>query len=567
VNDTADAQRATVPSAIWVIVGAAIASTALVFSMDVSNFLHAKEAMLAVLLVPCAVFCARHVSGLSTGLRAFAPLFALVLLQLAASLVPGYAHVPEALHREAVRMLVLLLFAAMVLVRLREEAARAFVTNALLVTATIAGALAFVQRGGWALWLFPEFVDSPDPLYSVFGNSGLLGGYMAIAIPLAVHRALRVRTAVLPWIAAAVCVPVLIMSGSRGGMLGAIAGTALILPYRELPIRRAIAFAAICAFTVIAPRLVPGEFGTGSWTSPEKVDTIRLRFWFWDGALRMAADHPLFGVGLGNFSYWSPAYQGDALRGAFGARHIFNEAHTQYAHNEPLHLLAETGLIGMVLCGWTFARLVRCRGPEWGGLAAGLIFGLVHFPLHSAPHALAIVLLAAMLMARRLDAEMPPRFNWMVYAGTTLATLAIAVFVIWDVLMPSVALRRAVTAGGDEQTRLAACEAATEAGRFHPDAHAYFANVLLGQENLDRAETRLRKALEGLDTGDLHLALGYVALQRGDRATAEQHLRAAVHRWPANRSAWAYLAEAVPAPERDAVEAASRKWLDGDAAD
>jgi len=586
------------------VIGAIVAS-ALAFSMNVTSFLHVKETALAILLIPLALMSINQRDRNPKAIQQFLPLILLTLIPFALSLLPNYSQVPALMHREQARLAVLILYALLAFNLLRDERHRHIITNAFLATATIAALLAYLQKFDLATWLFPVFEDSNDPLYSVFGNSGLLAGYLAMAVPVGVHRALTTTRSAIPLLMLATITPILVFTSSRGSWIAAVIGTLVILPYRDLPKKRIFVTTVILAISTATTFINFQETRPGQLLSQEKQDTIRLRLWFWDGALRMTAANPITGVGPGNFQYWSPHYQGDALHS--NPSHTNNEAHTLYAHNEPLHLAAETGLIGFLLCGWIVFRLMRCKGPEWGGLAAALTFSLFHFPLRSAPHALMAILLAAMLLARRTESEdrspsdaaprtkadpthsqdpslrgesppnclanqdpslrgvSPPNClanreandaaispngitqaliqkPWILLAA--IASILLAAFTIYDILRPSIALNHANTLYNENQPANEAYKKATNTGHYHPKAHADYANLLLEQGLLIQAREQLELALKGQDTGDLHLALGYIHLQQGNTQLAKRHLQNAIHRWPKNEAARQYLQQA-----------------------
>ena len=72
----------------------------------------------------------------------------------------------------------------------------------------------------------------------------------------------------------------------------------------------------------------------------------------------------------------------------------------------------------------------------------------------------------------------------------------------------------------------------------------------------------LMKALEGLDTGDVYLMLGALAVKRGDRVEARPWLDECLHRWPSNSNAWRLRLWAEPEATRPALEKKSRRWLE-----
>jgi len=132
-------------------------------------------------------------------------------------------------------------------------------------------------------------------------------------------------------------------------------------------------------------------------------DAFAVRSEIWRATLRMIADHPVFGVGLGAFATMYPHYDsGNGLR------------YTAEAHNDYLQLLAETGIAGgligvgflVVLLRIVRRSLSRTVGTRhWSlavgasvGIAAGLIHSLVDFGLQITANALVFLSLVAVLL-------------------------------------------------------------------------------------------------------------------------------------------------------------------------
>jgi O-Antigen ligase len=120
--------------------------------------------------------------------------------------------------------------------------------------------------------------------------------------------------------------------------------------------------------------------------SPDRVAAARA-------ALRLAAQHPLTGVGPGLAVLTWVGPDGSALL-------------VHYAHNEYLQTLAELGGVGLLLLAWLLAAVARAiwRGrlalpaaPVWAGAAAGLVALAVHSTLDFLWHLPAIPLAAAVL--------------------------------------------------------------------------------------------------------------------------------------------------------------------------
>jgi O-antigen ligase len=105
-----------------------------------------------------------------------------------------------------------------------------------------------------------------------------------------------------------------------------------------------------------------------------------VRFRVWGDVVRMAADFPLLGSGLGTFETVFPRYQT-----------VFTNLLFDHAHNDWLQLVAETGLAGalaaLLAVGGYLARLRRVlaarRDREAVVLGLGGLAGLFAFLLHA----------------------------------------------------------------------------------------------------------------------------------------------------------------------------------------
>jgi tetratricopeptide (TPR) repeat protein len=288
----------------------------------------------------------------------------------------------------------------------------------------------------------------------------------------------------------------------------------------------------------------------------------------------MVRDHPVIGVGPGNYAYWSPRYLGEALWAPGGgvllrgAQHMHNEVHTLHAHSEPIEVAAEMGTIGLALCLWILARVVRCRGPEWSGLAALLAFSLFNSPFHSPPHALTGLLLAGGLLARWQEEEKGATVHtraWLTYLVPT-TSIALAAFAIWLTITPSYQLRRAedlhlASQGAPQESVFEAYERALR----HPAARALTSEklgiALFEADLFTEARDQFTKALRGLDTGGVYLALGALDMQLHDRDSARKWLEECVLRWPSNEAAWVLLMRSSEPANHETVLTRARRWL------
>ncbi len=233
-----------------------------------------------------------------------------------------------------------------------------------------------------------------------------LAGYFDVAIPVLVARALVHRDRLLVAVLAlAVATDVLTLS--RAGLLGGLAGVAVVLLVLRPPGRVAWGFAAgIAAFAVAAAALalragVPaGYFSLDQAT--QSADHLGNRAQLWQAAWALWHTSPLTGVGAGNYELDLPEV------GLTGVR--------THANSLYLQSLAEGGLVGlsatvvMFLTGIvTLARAGVRRPLVVGALGATvalavhqLLDDLFFFPKVGSAYWLVTGVAVAEIAARRL---------------------------------------------------------------------------------------------------------------------------------------------------------------------
>lgn len=260
----------------------------------------------------------------------------------------------------------------------------------LVQTALQAGPGGFVVGG--VLRAFGTF-DQPNPY----------GGYLGIHAPLILAAAIYARGSRRRWLVllGIVVLVGVIASRSRGAWLGMGASSLVVVlaaGHRTRPWARtalgAVA-AGVLAFALAAlvgvfdgtlppdvERTIQGEHPVADAVRHRAHDdfAIAQRVAHWAAGWRMFQDHPLLGVGAGNFD---DAYRAYAL-------HPFDEP-LGHAHNVALTFGAEAGLLGMLmfvgLSLWAFwtavAAVRRSRGAaiEWS--VVGALGALVGFAIHN----------------------------------------------------------------------------------------------------------------------------------------------------------------------------------------
>jgi putative inorganic carbon (HCO3(-)) transporter len=246
--------------------------------------------------------------------------------------------------------------------------------------------------------------------YGTFAQPNPYGGYLGMLIPLAcavvVTRWRRhvagVRISIwgnrlLWWLALAALVTMgagLLMSWSRGALLGAVVGLvlmALALARRTWPWLVALALVVLVSAPVWQP-LVPGDYlsrldDTTAYLGQDlgmvEIDDANFavieRLAHWQAAWRMFSMSPWTGVGVGQYATVYPTVALARWQDPLG-----------HAHNYYLHLLAESGLLGLAAYLWLMVAALlaawkRARQSEgWPRtLALGALGMLGHLLTHS----------------------------------------------------------------------------------------------------------------------------------------------------------------------------------------
>jgi O-antigen ligase/polysaccharide polymerase Wzy-like membrane protein len=168
------------------------------------------------------------------------------------------------------------------------------------------------------------------------GDPNIFSGFLVLIIPLAIGLGLASGRLWMMAIAGAVllidCVA-LIATLSRSGWLGflvSVIALLLFMPSRRKQVATGVAavVGAVLIFGLIGP--IGARLGDGLW------QTFQARWDIWAGAIPMIAHHPIFGVGLANFSIFLPSYVNQDL------------GEVTHAHNLFLNVAAERGLFAFV---------------------------------------------------------------------------------------------------------------------------------------------------------------------------------------------------------------------------
>lgn len=204
----------------------------------------------------------------------------------------------------------------------------------------------------------PEVIESTRATGTI-GDPNELAAAMLVGLSLgaglALARAGSTRVRLLGLISIPVCAAAIFLSASRGGLVS-LAAVLLIASVTAGRWRGAVvimliavAVGGVLYFTQFAPppareRILSANTGSG-------------RTELWDVGLRMFRSHPFGGVGIGNYQAVSPEY---VLRpGSLPNANLIFVAH-KVAHNSYLEVLADSGIVGLVLLFAIIATSLSC---------------------------------------------------------------------------------------------------------------------------------------------------------------------------------------------------------------
>ncbi|MGA2221283.1 MAG: O-antigen ligase family protein [Verrucomicrobiia bacterium] len=184
-------------------------------------------------------------------------------------------------------------------------------------------------------------IRTETEVVSTIGNRNFLGAYLAASIALGAALWDKRATAVCALLLAAMC-----LCRSRGAWL-ALGATALLWFFwgnsgqpTARVLWRVVGMALVIAAVFLGRGYVAREWRT------------EVRPLIWKSTLRMIAEHPFLGHGLGTFVAEYPQFR---LPDYFLRSRAANV--TDHAHNEVLEIAAEQGLLGLVATLWLWGAI------------------------------------------------------------------------------------------------------------------------------------------------------------------------------------------------------------------
>lgn len=249
-------------------------------------------------------------------------------------------------------------------------------------SAVIVSLTGIYQRFGGDI---PGLVNIAPP-GSTFGNKNSAAQYILLLLPLPyfflIYTTNRQKEIFLA-ISASTISTYLLYTGTRAAWAGAIVASLTIFILLRLKksllapevenltariwdkkISLGCIVLVVSAMNLIPPYVVP-NWDVGGVRSPaarfetaldlDQDPSFLFRLALWANTLEIFEDHPLLGVGKGNFKITYPRYAAKAIKDPS----FSSEAQPREAHNDYVQLLAETGALGLLCLFWILAIIGR----------------------------------------------------------------------------------------------------------------------------------------------------------------------------------------------------------------
>lgn len=404
-------------------------------------------------------------------------------------------------------------------------------------------------------------------LISTMGNRNYLGGFLAYLLFPAVILVVRLRSRVLRALVIGLVsfnFGMAMLVNQTGVVVALIVAAVSFLVgwtiFRPIePIRRnrawllALLFLLVFTFLIEAPsgplNSVVGLSGDGSsWIGRLWARNAgRVRSWDWWVGWEMFKDHPVVGVGLGNYKLNFIPYKAKFLASPQGAGYNFYIARAAQAHNEYVQVTAELGSLGLLallailvtvpLSLWIRLRRNLDEGDRFDlllfacGVVAFLVHALVSFPAHLPASSLVLVLVLGLASSRAYGKEAQTHVSikgWplkLLVAALTAFCLVVSVIAARD-LSADLLLGRGIRQLQMGRVHLAEATLEQSASLDFCPRQVYYhlATTKIKQGRYQEAMADLERCLTRFVVENVYLNLANLAVNLGDVETARQNV-------------------------------------------
>lgn len=531
------------------------------WSFNFTSFNHAKELILLVGAVFSAFFFLRSKIRYSSNLFICGIFLFFCLYGILQSLVAPASFTPESILSWATLCFFFFLI-FLICSALEKEQIRELITQLLVVSSIVISVLALVQKFGIARFLFPIVEGYTQPMYSVFGNQNLLGGYLAVSFPVLLLKCIQTPSKKYFLVLVTVVLFALLLSESRTAWFASAVGVATVFLCNKRSMTKVtyIFLGTIGLLCVLIPILSVSMYQKIVHTGTVEDVSFGLRQWIWAGSFSMWKEFAIGGTGLGNFAYHSPNFLGQVLAAAAPGQYTFNQIHTWHAHSDYLETVINFGLVGFLVIGVAFRALIKTSNDLKPPFLVMAIFSIFNSTLHSPPFAVLWLLFIFCAFSERRTVQHTLVLNSTLYSIIVLLCFFIAFSSLW----PSYLLNRARVSfenGEDISVVVDSYKTAADYWSAPPETHMEWAILEIQEKQFENSFTILDKIGSRIDTGEWHYAMGVSLEESGSPSKAVEHYRETIKRWPRFRPAWERLIPLIPDEEKADLQRQYDVWF------
>jgi O-antigen ligase len=286
-------------------------------------------------------------------------------------------------------------------------------------------------------------------------------------------------------------------------------------------------------------------------------DSTKFRVFTWQVAAKMAADNWMVGVGGDNFGTAFNIARGAQERQPIpGTAEILDWYAAERAHNEPLQIFAELGLVGIILLAIAFGAfvvlLIKCaaRGryhlsPVLWGAIAGMISFIASsmvssFSFRAIQNGIAFFLIFAMALSETVKNLHPkarqsqePGSNWLKPVLVAGAILSATTLIYCGAKFAAEYHFYQAERAEDLNGAVALYERGLQIDPDNGNAHLMLGSLRSQQNNYPEAAVSMRRAIDrGLGVTMTYALLAKQQRLAGDTAAAEQTVLEALRIFP-----------------------------------
>lgn len=324
-----------------------------------------------------------------------------------------------------------------------------------IIDAFLFGGLIVLAFGVWQI-TFGSGGVRPRPV-STLGNPNFLGAFLVVLTPLALGRLASVRNRVGRFVLVLymlVSVGLLLLTGSRGSWIGLAAALAVwgvltlahqdLLSFSKLRVwwrtqsARVRVLVGSAGLVAVVGAGAAGFLIVRSLSEPGR--DVGLRTYLYDAALTLFSEKPLTGHGLFTFGH------------TLGRFSSIPPAQTHsHAHNAPLHIASELGIVGLVALAATLVMMFLTMRRNWrvlqgrervlfAGAAAAVCGFAAHqqFDVPAMMPAIALVGMVALVLALRPAEQQSLTARWRMLAQPVSVIVLVFVLVVSGVWSQSI---------------------------------------------------------------------------------------------------------------------------------